>query len=155
MYSYIQIIDRDFTEKLRNYLFETILLEETGDKVTSGSRLIGSFHISEFPEISNNIEKFFPNVKICTLVRIYRQEYGSIKRHNDTSSFNNANTTCIIYLNDNYDGGNLHLELSSDRIIKIIPKTGYAVFFSKNFYHYAIEVYTPKELLILDLNIHE
>jgi hypothetical protein len=111
---------------------------------------MGSFDISEIPELKNNIEKLFTDIKICPLVRIYRQEYGKIKRHNDSSAFNMANTTCIIYLNDNYEGGELYLELD-DKIHKIIPKIGYGLFFSKNIYHYANEVYSSKELLILDI----
>src|SRR5580658_7059127 len=52
----------------------------------------------------------YPDLKIGYM-RIYVQQFGSIKPHTDISSDGKSNVTCLIYLTDGYEGGELNIKV--------------------------------------------
>lgn len=75
-----------------------------------------------------------------------------------------SNVTCLIYLSDGYEGGELCIKvprtiLDDDPMpdkkhydaYTITPKKGYAVLFHKNNRHRAKEVFGQKMILLVDL----
>lgn len=102
-----------------------------------------------------------PNVRgrmgqtVCLgrFVRLYRQLWGAIVPHKDGNAFSAYGThTMIIFLNDDYQGGRLHLD-TVDGVICVEPRAGGAVIFPKNVTHWTDELdgLNVKEIAILDV----
>lgn len=125
--------------------------EPCSSLVSTGKRNIVQLSLQDLPEhlfIESTLENRFT---ICSIVRIYVHEYGTIKPHFDRSSFNCADTTLLIYLNEGFEGGTLFLQEPSGTVVSFIPKTGYGILFPKSTLHWTDELYSKKIVLLMDL----
>lgn len=148
---FVKILEKDQVEQLKCGILSELLYEVSQSTLAKGKRKIATFNVDKVPEIAESISILYPNKRIESVVRAYIHEYGNVIPHKDQSSFNCCDDiTAILYINK-FDGGELRLESSKD-IISFSPKIGYAVVFPKETRHWAEEVYSPKEILVLDLS---
>jgi predicted 2-oxoglutarate/Fe(II)-dependent dioxygenase YbiX len=108
-------------------------------------------------ELKRTIITFFSDYFVFDIghIRFYKQQFGEIKKHTDASLDNKSNYTLLIYLTDEFDGGELFLhnkETSEDHLVK--PEKGYGILFDKNTLHWSPEVYGEKNILMIDLIIY-
>jgi len=160
---YKSILSNELSTLLYNYYDNLPLKEFLGNL---GPRY--QFPIEE--QFMNDIKKelyitlinYFPNLYIGDM-RIYKQQFGSIDKHKDMSKDGICDMTCLIYLSEVNEGG--ELVLRTERPIedlsympnkkfyhfKIMPKKGYGIIFQKNTIHWADEVFSNKIILLIDL----
>lgn len=92
------------------------------------------------------------DIKINNDMRIYIQTFGNIKPHVDIPTDGESNITCLIYLSDGYEGGELNIKIKEKHLLfNVSPKKGYAILFLKKYLHYANEVFGCKRILLVDL----
>lgn len=96
--------------------------------------------------------------------RFYSHLYGSVKPHTDVNHDNKSNYTILIYLTDDFVGGQLSIKtkrpdeerLLSEpdkyhKVFTITPKIGYGVIFKKDLIHYAQECFGSKNFLLIHM----
>ena len=111
-------------------------------------------------ELNATLIGYFPDMEIGEM-RIYCQTFGDIKPHIDVATDGKSNVTCLIYLTDGYEGGELNIKIKRKDLtmnpekehfkFTITPKKGYGVCFNKDSLHYANEVFGKKLILLIDL----
>jgi hypothetical protein len=102
--------------------------------------------------------------------RVYVQEFGGIRPHLDTvqsevcASYPNR-FTLLIYLTDDFEGGRLRVKCprgeadpepekepqKRHRVLSPEPRRGYGVLFSKDYPHWADDVFGAKVILLTDV----
>jgi hypothetical protein len=115
----------------------------------------------------NQYYNFTPNINN---VRIYHSNYGTVKPHKDIPIYPGDTHTCLIYLTDNFYGGNLSikeprtiedLELNGNLdkkhlLYTVEPRAGYGIIFDKNYIHYNDELLSgDKIILLVDFKIEK
>lgn len=123
-------------------------------------------------ELLNDIKKcimvtlsgYFYYIQINN-IRFYKQTYGNTKPHYDSALDGVSNYTLLIYLTDDFEGGELVLkckmteeEMNANEYKKYIqytfkPKIGYGILFDKRIFHWANEVYGTKSIMLVDILI--
>jgi hypothetical protein len=125
---------------------------------------INSNILDEIKEtIQTVLKNYFQKLEIND-IRFYKQTYGETKKHIDKSLDGKSNYTLLVYLSDDFEGGELILKCkrtdeemeASEKDKKhlqftIKPKQGYGIIFDKNIPHWSPEVYGCKELMLVDL----
>lgn len=95
--------------------------------------------------------------------RIYFSTYGTVKPHVDDSKYGNDTHTCLIYLTDNFKGGNItcknvrdneHIDVYGDATKKHVtttcePRKTYGILFPKKCIHYTDELYEGEKIIML------
>ncbi len=125
---------------------------------------INSDIINEVKEtIQTVLKDYFQKLEIND-IKFYKQMFGETKKHIDKSLDGKSNYTLLVYLSDEFEGGELILKCK--RTIKEIkesekdkkhlqfiikPKQGYGIIFDKNILHWSPEVYGCKEIILVDL----
>jgi len=108
---------------------------------------------------------YFPDMIISTDARFYNHQLGGVKPHRDGNRDGHSNYTLLIYLSDQFEGGNLsiktvrseqeRLEYEPDKyhnVFTLTPRIGYGVVFSKSLLHWASDVIDGhKNFLVLHL----
>ena len=86
-------------------------------------------------------------------MRIYLSNFGTIQPHYDVPMCYDDTHTCLIYLTDDFIGGNLTIEYDNKKNT-YIPKKMNGVIFPKYVMHYTDELIKgEKIILLLDLKI--
>lgn len=150
-YIYIELLDI-YQINIIKKIYNTNSKYYNNSDIVKGIRSIIEMNIKEIPLLENIIKSKISNVDIKPIIRIYSQICGNIKKHVDNNAFNSAKYTLLIYLN-NFQGGELNLYYENGDIATIIPKIGNAVIFEKNLIHDTNNVYSEKEILIVDIDI--
>lgn len=109
-------------------------------------------------EIYKNLSDYYTKLSIKDNIRIYCSDYGTIKPHVDIPMCGDDTHTCLIYLTDNFVGGNLTIENKISDLktenITIKPKKSFGIIFPKGYVHYTDELQSGKKLILLiDLKI--
>jgi len=111
------------------------------------SNVVNEEIIDEVKErIQTVLRDYFHMVEIMD-IKFYRQVLGETKKHIDKSLDGKSNYTLLVYLSDDFDGGELILkckrtdeemeELEKDKKhiqFTIKPKEGYGIIFDKTYY---------------------
>ena len=95
-------------------------------------------------------------------IRIYFSNYGIVKPHVDKPVYPDDTHTCLIYITDDFNGGNLTIKLPTTNIIKKTdnikgkflnitcePRICYGVIFPKNTIHFTDELLSGNKLILL------
>lgn len=110
----------------------------------------------------DDFHTFIPNT---SNIRIYQSNYGTVKSHKDVAIDQRDTHTCLIYLTEDFHGGNLFLDMPLCKEISdmeeqqysvemITPHIGYGIIFDKNTTHYNNELlFGDKIILLLDIQI--
>lgn len=81
-------------------------------------------------------------------VHLYKQEHGEVKWHVDRDQFTiRPRFTCIVFLNDNYEGG----IICGAHNTQFHPKGGRAIVLQKSEEHWATKVTGTEMIMICDL----
>ena len=158
---YKQIISNDLSEELLNYFNQHIYNIHS----MSGSNVFPQRkHMRDIPKdlcdklvneikitMTNNCNNF--NVDINN-IRMYYSDFGIVKPHKDVTIKENYNNTLLIYLSDDFDGGNITVKIPIEEIKKHYyitpePRKCYGILFPKEYTHYTDELYTGGKYIIL------
>ncbi len=105
-----------------------------------------------YDELIINIGCFYnffkPNVNN---VRIYKSVYGTVKPHIDIPTNPEETYTCLIYLSDDFYGGNLYIRQNTENIsdMHIKPKKCHGVIFPKKCMHWNDELLEGNKIILL------
>lgn len=106
---------------------------------------------------------YFPDFQLSDHATLYTQHCGGIRPHKDASLDGRSNYTLLVYMEDEYDGGQTNLKVKRTqydiemdgqpdklhKVMEITPKIGYGLIFNKSILHFAKEVYGKKTILLL------
>lgn len=157
---YKQILSNNESDILNNHLNTLIdnnlVQKNTNTTLASGSRYHADIRLKDdFPHvydcIFNVLGNDFINLSIDPNGRLYSHLYGGIKKHTDVSHDGKSDYTMLIYLTDDFEGGNLSIE-SNNKVFSFMPKKGYGIIFNKKLVHWASDViHGSKNFLIVHL----
>lgn len=164
---YKQILDNNLLKDLKNCINSKKFKDNT-TRLSSRYIMNDDMDNDILNELKKTIKIVLSNYFIFDIggIRIYKQEFGEIKPHIDVSSDGKSTYTLLIYMTDNFEGGELHLkckrtdeEKGSEEpekhhyLYTIKPKAGYGIVFNKNILHWSPEIYGTKEIILIDLII--
>ncbi len=110
-------------------------------------------------ETNITMSNYFNNFNIDDNIRIYYSDFGQVKPHKDVTIKEKHDHTLLIYLSDDFDGGNITVKIPIEDINKHYyvtpePRKCYGVLFPKDCIHYTDELYNGhKYILLLDCQI--
>ena len=133
--------------------------------ISTGLREYVDINLTEYPDIVNRIlivlDNYLPDICLARYCRFYSHKYGHIKPHVDMNHDNKSNYTLLIYLTDDFEGGELSikvkrtaddLELTEPNkfhhVFTFKPFKGYGILFRKNLSRWADYVIGNKNLLL-------
>ena len=95
------------------------------------------------------------HIEVKDNFRLYESDYGIVKPHRDLPMCGDDTHTCLIYLTDTFEGGNLSVEDEQDlNPITYTPKIGYCIIYPKHTIHYTDEQHDGSKIILLsDLRI--
>jgi hypothetical protein len=99
---------------------------------------------------SNYWVKFVPNIKN---IRLYYSDFGIVKPHKDVSTYGDTHTL-LIYLTENFTGGNLTVKVprtvdTQHYYLTPEPRKCYGFLFPKTCIHYTDELFQGDKLILL------
>lgn len=128
--------------------------------------LVDTFPDGLFDDIKSEIKVALSDYFLFDIygIRGYKQNYGEIKIHTDKSYDGLSNHTLLIYINDTFEGSDLHIKTkmtSTEKgdkkenyfVFKIKPLAGYGIIFNKNMLHWSPEIYGVKYTILIDLHV--
>jgi hypothetical protein len=159
---YKALLPQDLLLSVRSRLDTGLCMEPTGTSAASiaqGLRYQRCLQLDDLPELEPVLRAalggYFPDIKFADEVRLYRQICGGIRQHRDLQRAS-ATYTLLIYLSDDFDGGELYLKRPRSEgghwEFKVTPRAGWGIVFPKSTLHWADAVLgNAKDLLLLDL----
>lgn len=121
-------------------------------------------------ELLITLQGYYINIEVNPRnVRVYHSKFGRVKPHTDASTYGDTHT-CLIYLTDDFDGGNLTVKLprSESHILEHgckdmkhvtvtpEPRACYGIIFPKSALHYTNDQLEGDKIIVLvDINIIE
>lgn len=167
---YKQLLQPDECDQLNNHLTNMInrgLFTHNIGQIATGSRLYVDFDLKENKYICDRLittlDTYFTDLQIDPNARLYNQRFGEIKPHFDKNHDGVSNYTCLIYLTDDFTHGKLSVKVKRSKeeieesnkhhkVFTLEPRVGYGVIFSKDWLHWAEEVYDgSKNFLLIHL----
>ncbi len=142
--------DKDKIESIWKEILSVGVFEKCLGCINHGDRKVAKFYIKNFQILTDAIHFQFPQFKLMHIMRAYIHNLGYISKHRDVSAFNIADTTLLLFINDDFEGGILYFETPSG-MLSIKPRSGYAVAFPKNILHWTDELYSEKKIIIIDM----
>lgn len=161
---YKKILDQSLVKEINQFVDDVDV-----SKIPLSGTLAHRAQIKDIPDsiisqvkyaIDATLHSYSGDLEIGSM-RIYQQEFGDIKPHFDVAQDGKSNITCLIYLTDGYEGGELNvkvkrtvLDTQPDKkhfLFNIKPQAGNAIIFKKSYWHYANEVFGIKRILLIDL----
>ncbi len=145
-----------------------LLFYSTGSLIT-GKRTYCDINLSDEPfaflfERLRVVLNDYSIEKIDRHAKFYCHSFGGVKPHIDSNHDNVSNYTLLLYLNDDFEGGELLIKTNRSeeerilsepdkhhKIFKIRPMRGYGVIFDKSLLHWAEETYKDKNFLLIHL----
>jgi hypothetical protein len=145
------------------------LATSSASTLATGQRDQCDINLELYPFISDRIittlSNYFVNLQMNKFCRFYSHKYGEVRAHTDGSPDNQCYYTLLIYLTDDFEGGELSIKIKrtdEDRklsfpdkyhyIYTFKPMKGYGVVFNKNLLHWADIVIGPKNFLLVHLS---
>lgn len=108
--------------------------------------------INMINRLNVTLKDYYSDIMISPDARFYVHEIGEVRPHFDGNRDGLSNYTLLIYLTDDFEGGNLSIKqalsleekkLNADMNFKIFtftPRKGYGIVFSKKLLHWASAV---------------
>lgn len=170
---YKQILQLWEVEELNNYFVQLKESEPflfySNETLASGKRTYCDINLSDepFSFLSERLIVVLNDYSIDKIdrhARFYCHSFGGVKPHIDSNHDNMSNYTLLLYLNDDFEGGELSIKMKRSeeecilsepdkhhKVFKIRPTRGYGVIFDKSLLHWAEETYKDKNFLLIHL----
>jgi hypothetical protein len=158
---YKQIISNDLSDELLNYfnIHYNELYSMNGSNLFPQRKQMRDIPIDLcdklVDEIKITMSNNFNNFDVDTNnIRIYYSDFGIVKPHKDVVIKENYNNTLLIYLSDDFDGGQITVKIPIEEIKKhyyVTPEARkcYGILFPKECIHYTDELYTGGKYIVL------
>jgi hypothetical protein len=106
---------------------------------------------------------YYTRCHVSPTSRIYASDYGKVLPHRDVATYPDDNTTILVYLTDDFSGGELTVKVPRSKehelghlAVTVEPRVGYGIVFLKDYIHYTAEQYAgSKVILLMDADIME
>lgn len=158
---YKQLLQPDEVDELNNQ-YQNLTILNTN--LTTGLRHYCDVDLTDSfitKRLYTTLNDYYPNMILDRWARYYKHEYGAVKPHRDINHDNKSNYTLLIYLSDDFEGGQLSIKTirleeellfqpeMHHKVFKIKPLRGYGVIFKKEELHWADECYGDKIFLLV------
>lgn len=163
---YKQILSTDLTHELLDFFAKNSsnLKSMNGSNLFPQRKQLRNIDIDLCDKVINEINitmsNYYNNFQIdSNNIRIYYSDFGTVKPHKDVTIKDKHNSTLLIYLSDNFDGGNITVKIPIEEISKHYyvtpePRKSYGILFPKECIHYTDELYNgSKYILLLDCQV--